>query len=101
MSSGWKIRKPGSKVAGVAWSAVLAAVLVTGSCWLNAADEVPATGLRGVLPAAVPADLQGTIATLPDNWKPWGSACSAELETLYVAEGTDVAGQRQAIALLR
>lgn len=83
------------------WGVVLAGILVSGSCWLNAADEAPATGLVGILPAAVPADLTATIAGLPDNWKDWGTALSAELASLYETKDLDVAGQRAAIATLR
>ena len=83
------------------WSVVLSGVLISGSCWLSAADEAPLTGLRGILPATVPADLTATIAALPENWKAWGTAVSAELAALYETEGVDVAGQRKAIAALR
>ncbi len=83
------------------WGVVLAGMLVFGSCWLNAADEATATGLSGILPAAVPADLTATIAALPDNWKDWGTALSTELAGLYEAKDLDIAGQRSAIATLR
>jgi len=83
------------------WSVVLSGVVISGSCWLSAADEAPTAGLRGILPAAVPSDLAATIATLPDNWKEWGEALTAELTTLYVTDGVDVSGQRKAIAALR
>jgi hypothetical protein len=83
------------------WGVVLSGVLISGSCWLSAADEAPAAGLRGILPNAVPSDLTATIADLPDNWKDWGTAVGNELATLYEKEGVDVAGQRQAIAALR
>jgi tetratricopeptide (TPR) repeat protein len=75
------------------WGVVLSGVLVSGSCWLSAADEAPSTGLRGILPAAIPSDLAATTETLPENWK--------ELTTLYVTDNVDVTGQRQAIAALR
>src|SRR5262245_26278045 len=83
------------------WGVVLSGVLVSGSCWLSAADEAPSAGLRGVLPAAIPSDLAATIETLPENWKEWGTALNGELTTLYVTDNVDVAGQRQAIAALR
>jgi hypothetical protein len=83
------------------WGVVLAGVLISGSCWLSAADESPSAGLRGILPGAAPSDLTATIAELPDNWKEWGAALSNELATLYEKEGVDVTGQRQAIAALR
>src|SRR5258707_14223147 len=79
------------------WGVVLSGVLVSGTCWLSAADEAPAAGLRGILPAGVPGDLTATIGDLPENWKTWGTALSAELTTLYETEGGDVAGQRKAI----
>src|SRR5712671_5780253 len=68
------------------WGVVLSGVLVSGSCWLSAADEAPATGLRGILPASTPSDLPITISALPDNWKEWGVAFTAELATLYETE---------------
>jgi hypothetical protein len=83
------------------WGVVLTGVLISGSCWLSAADEAPSAGLRGILPGAVPSDLAATIAELPDNWKEWGTAVSNELATLYEKEGVDVTGQREAIAALR
>src|SRR5258708_32263579 len=83
------------------WGVVLSGVLVSGSCWLSAADEAPAAGLRGILPATAPSDLAATIATLPENWKAWGEAMTAELASLYETEGVDVSGQRKAIAGLR
>jgi hypothetical protein len=83
------------------WGVVLSGVLVSGSCWLSAADEAPSTGLRGIIPAAIPSDLAATIETLPENWKEWGTALNGELTTLYVTENVDVAGQRQAITALR
>jgi hypothetical protein len=83
------------------WGVVLSVVLVSGTCWLSAADEAPAAGLRGILPAGVPGDLTATIVDLPENWKNWGTALSAELTTLYETEGVDVAAQRKAIAAMR
>jgi hypothetical protein len=83
------------------WGMVLSGVLISGSCWLSAADEAPSTGLRGILPATIPSDLTATIESLPDNWKEWGTGLNNELTTLYVTENVDVAGQRQAIAALR
>lgn len=83
------------------WCVALSGVVISGSCWLSAADEAPTAGLRGILPAAVPSDVAATIATLPDNWKEWGDGTTAELTTLYVTEDTDVSGQRKAIAALR
>ena len=89
------------RMSRVLWGVVLSGVLVSGTCWLNAADEAPHTGLRGILPDAVPVDLTGAIAALPDNWKGWGTALSSELTALYETPDTDVAAQRQAIAKLR
>ncbi len=83
------------------WGVVLSGVLVSGSCWLSAADEAPAAGLRGILPSNVPADLTATIADLPDNWKDWGTALSAELTTLYESADADVGAQRKALGALR
>ena len=101
MIAGWSVQGQGSKMSRVAWSVVLSAVLVSGSCWLNAADEAPNAGLRGVLPASVPADLGGAIASLPENWKDWGAAVGSELSALYETEGADIAAQRKAIEVLR
>jgi hypothetical protein len=83
------------------WGLVLSGVLVSGSCWLSAADEAPAAGLRGVLPSGVPADLSATIADLPENWKDWGTALTSELTTLYETENVDVPAQRNALGALR
>src|SRR4029453_13785363 len=83
------------------WGVVLWGGLVWGSCWRSAADEAPSTGLRGILPAAIPSDLAATTEALPENWKEWGTALNGELTRLYVTENVDVAGQRQAIAALR
>jgi len=83
------------------WGIVLSGVLVSGSCWLSAADEAPAVGLRGVLPSGVPSDLTATIADLPENWKDWGTALTAELTTLYETENVDVGAQRKALGALR
>ncbi|MBS0266030.1 MAG: hypothetical protein JSS02_29125 [Planctomycetes bacterium] len=102
MTAGWNVGKNGSTgLVRVAWSAVLSAILISGTCWLNAAEDAPQVGLRGVLPAAVPADLSGAIASLPDNWKDWGAAVTTELSNLYETEGLDVPAQRKAIAALR
>lgn len=89
------------KVSRLLWGAVLSGILVSGTCWLNAADEAPHTGLRGILPEVVPVDLTGTIAALPDNWKAWGDGMTGELTALYETPDADVATQRQAIAALR
>jgi hypothetical protein len=83
------------------WGVVLSGVLVSGSCWLSAADDAPAAGLRGILPSSVPADLTATITDLPDNWKDWGTALTAELTTLYETENVDVPSQRKALSSLR
>lgn len=89
------------KVSRVLWGVVLSGVLVSGTCWLNAADEAPRTGLRGILPETMPVELTGAIAALPENWQPWGAALTAELTTLYETPDADVAAQRQAITALR
>jgi hypothetical protein len=80
---------------------VLTGVLAYGTCWLSAADDAPASGLKGILPNAVPVELTATIAQLPENWKDWGDALSKELSNLYESETSDAASQRQAIAALR
>src|SRR5436190_22730321 len=85
----------------VLWSLVLSGFLVSGTCWLSAADEAPGAGLRGILPAVVPVELTGAIAALPENWKAWGDGATAELTALYETPDADVATQRQAIAALR
>ncbi len=90
-----------ARLSRVLWGVVLTGVLVSGTCWLNAADEAPHAGLRGILPEGVPVELTGTIAALPDNWKDWGTALSSELTALYEAPDADVAAQRQAISKLR
>ena len=89
------------RLSRVLWSMVLTGILVSGSCWLNAADEVPQTGLRGVLPEVVPVDLTGAIAALPENWKAWGEGITAELTALYETPDANPDVQRQAISALR
>jgi hypothetical protein len=69
--------------------------------WVShAADEAPATGLRGVLPVGVPSTLTASIAALPETWQAWGEGLSTDLTTLYEKEGLDIAGQRKAIGAL-
>jgi len=85
----------------VLWSVVLSGIVISGTCWLNAADEAPQAGLRGVLPEVVPVDLTGAIAALPENWKAWGDGITAELTALYEKADADVAAQHLAITALR
>ena len=82
------------------WGVVLLGAVVSGAWVSHAADDTPAVGLRGVLPAAVPADISATIGGLPDTWGEWGNGLTADLTALYETEGLDVAGQRKAIASL-
>jgi hypothetical protein len=80
---------------------VLSGILVSGTCWLNAADEAPHSGLRGILPETVPVELTGAIAALPENWQAWGTGLTTELTALYETPDADVATQRLAITALR
>ncbi|HTI51526.1 MAG TPA: hypothetical protein VL475_11265, partial [Planctomycetaceae bacterium] len=82
------------------WSVVLVGAVVSAAWVSHAADETPATGLRGVLPAGVPSSLTAAIAALPETWQSWGEGLTADLTTLYEQEGLDVAGQRKAIGAL-
>ena len=89
------------RLSRIVWGGMLAGTIVCGTCWLNAADEAPNAGLKGIIPNMVPVELTATIAQLPENWKPWGDALSKELSNLYEAENSDATSQRQAIAALR
>ncbi|HEY2249757.1 MAG TPA: hypothetical protein VGH74_01805 [Planctomycetaceae bacterium] len=88
------------KLPRILWSAVVAGIMISGTCSLNAADEAPSPQSAGFLPDAAPVDITGSIAALPDNWKDWGTALSGELSALY-EPGADVAAERRAIATLR
>lgn len=73
-----------------------------GSWRTQAADEAaPTTGLQGILPQEVPADLTNAIAALPESWRPWGESFTTQLDALYAAENSTVATQRAALAGLR
>lgn len=82
------------------WGVVLVGAVVSGAWVSHAADDKPAAGLRGILPAEVPADLSATIGGFPDTWGDWGNALTADLTALYAGDALDVAGQRKAIAAL-
>ncbi|MFM8218143.1 MAG: hypothetical protein ACKOJF_04410, partial [Planctomycetaceae bacterium] len=86
-------------VKNAAWTCGLSAVFVGGALLAQNAEEAPA-GLAGVLPAASPADLEGTLGSFPENWTPWASAVQAELNQLYTEPGT-VAQQRETLTKLR
>lgn len=59
-------------------------------------------GLRGVLPADVPADVNDeAFAVLDGNWTEWGEATAAEVAKLYSDEGLDLAAQRQQLEILK
>ncbi len=84
------------------WGTVLLGVLVCGSWRSDAADDAAvAHGLRGILPAEVPAEFSEIIATLPENWQKWGEGLAAELTDLYEKTDADVATQRKTLAALR
>lgn len=81
------------------WTCGLSAVFVGGALLAQNAGDQP-VGLAGVLPAASPADLEGTLASFPENWTPWATAVQGELNQLYTEPGT-VAQQRETLAKLR
>src|SRR5262245_13482299 len=83
------------------WSCVLLGLVMCGTYVTHAADGARATGLRGVLPEGVPADLVANIAQLPENWASWGEGLSAELATLYDQADADVNAQGAALAALQ
>ena len=59
-------------------------------------------GLRGVLPADVPADVNDeAFAVLDGNWAEWGETTAAEVAKLYSDEGLDLAAQRQQLEILK
>lgn len=82
------------------WGVVLLGAVVSGAWVSHAADDKPAAGLRGLLPAEVPADLSASIGGFPETWGDWGNALTADLTALYAGDALDVAGQRKAIAAL-
>jgi hypothetical protein len=101
MSAGPAVRRKGRTMSRGVWGTVLIGVFACCAWQSDAAEEGAATGLRGIAPANIPADLIGNIEQLPESWKSWGDALTTELETLYEKEGVDAAGERQAIAALR
>ncbi|MCY2964084.1 MAG: hypothetical protein NT069_10645, partial [Planctomycetota bacterium] len=81
---------------------LLSLVFVGGAWMARAADEATAPqGLTGILPAAAPADLEATLASLPENWQPWGAAVTAELGKLYAEPTAEIADQKAVLAQLR
>ena len=80
----------------------LGTTLVSGTwAWDDAKPAQPA-GLRGILPADVPATLgDDAFAVLDGNWKEWGETTAVEVAKLYAAETADVAGQRQQLVVLK
>jgi hypothetical protein len=101
MSFGCTVRQWGAVRAGRGiWGIVLLGAIVGGAWVTHAADDASATGLQGILPAGVPADLSAAIASLPDNWQEWGNGLTADLAGLYEKEGLNVEGQRKAIGAL-
>ncbi|MFN0056734.1 MAG: hypothetical protein ACKV0T_31710 [Planctomycetales bacterium] len=82
------------------WGCVLLGVVVSGAWAIHAADDAPATGLRGVLPVGVPVDVTTAISALPPTWETWGTELTNDLVALYEQEGLDVAGQKKAMEAL-
>ena len=80
----------------------LGTTLVSGTwAWDDAKPAQPA-GLRGILPADVPATLgDDAFAVLDGNWKEWGETTAVEVAKLYAAETAGVAGQRQQLVVLK
>lgn len=101
MNAGTTVRRQGMIMSRGAWGFVLLGVLTCFAWQTDAADDTAAAGLRGVGPANIPADVMGVVESLPETWKPWADALTADLETLYEKEGVDAAGQRQALASIR
>jgi hypothetical protein len=93
---------PTGSARGLAWrlgGALTCAAIVTGAL---AQGDAPApstdnVGLKGLLPASAPDGLQDTLSTLPDSWKTWSEAVSADLTKFYSETAADVAGQQAAL----
>jgi hypothetical protein len=69
---------------------------------LDDAKPAQPAGLRGVLPAEVPAAVSDeAFSVLDGNWKEWGETAAAEVAKFYVAEGLDIAAQRQQLDVLK
>ena len=69
---------------------------------LDDAKPAQPAGLRGVLPAEIPAAVNDeAFGALDGNWKEWGETTAAEVAKLYSAEGLDVAAQRQQLEVLK
>lgn len=101
MSAGRLSRRPaGYRLSRRIWSVALVGIVVSSAWVSHAADEAVKTGLRGVLPANVPAGVTASIEALPDNWKAWGDALSGHLTKLYEEDGVDEMGQRKAIGAI-
>ena len=78
----------------------LGATFVSGA--LEDATPAKPAGLRGVLPADVPASVNDeAFSVLDGNWKEWGEATAAEVAKLYSDEGLDLIGQRQQVNVLK
>lgn len=88
------------------WMALCgASVLALGTTFVSGAleDTKPAQpGLRGILPADVPAAVNDeAFSVLDGNWQEWGEKTAAEVAKLYSEEALDVAGQRQQLEVLK
>lgn len=101
MNAGLTVRRQGVMMSRSAWAIVLLGAFTCFAWQSDAADDTAGMGLRGIGPANIPADIMGAIESLPETWKPYGEALTADLEALYEKEGIDAAGERQALAAIR
>jgi hypothetical protein len=78
------------------WGIALAGLMACFTWHTNAADDTGSPqGLRGILPATVPADLVDALSELPESWTDWSGRVSAELVALYETPNVNSAAQRQ------
>ncbi len=71
------------------------------SAWDDPKPGAP-VGLRGILPADVPATLnEDVFANLEGNWKEWATQAAAEINKLYTDASLDLNGQRLQLEVLK
>ncbi len=79
-------------------------VLALSGAWAfeEPAKNAPEVGLRGILPAEVPADLTDeAFAALNGNWQKWGVEVAEQVKKLYEGEDLDLEAQRKLLTALQ
>lgn len=72
--------------------------------FLSAQEAAQApTGLRGILPAQIPAGLieDDFVSSLGESWSDWSKGTAKLVADLYEKEGLNAAGQREVLATLK